>query len=72
MQNTESPPMVVSASSGVEPLLDVATVASILGVARSTVYQLVKSGKLEPVALPVRKTRFRQRDILAFIGEGAG
>jgi excisionase family DNA binding protein len=48
-------------------LLTVQDVAELLGVSRATVYGLVKNGDLQPVKLPLRKTRFREEDIAALI-----
>jgi len=53
----------------ISPLLTVQDVAEILQVSRATVYGLIQAGKLEPVKLGLRKTRFRRADILRFIGE---
>jgi excisionase family DNA binding protein len=61
--------MATDTTSPIPSLLSVADVAEILGVKRSTVYSLVRDGKLTPVDLPVRKTKFRKADIAAFIGE---
>jgi excisionase family DNA binding protein len=52
-----------------EPLLTVADVAAICRVSRATVYAWVAAGQLKPVDLPARKTRFRRRDVAAFLGE---
>jgi excisionase family DNA binding protein len=53
----------------IEPLLSVADVAEILQVSKATVYALVKDGRLRPVDIGVRKTRFRRTDVERFIGE---
>ena len=52
-----------------ERLLTVADVAGICQVSRATVYAWVAAGQLKPVDLPARKTRFRRRDVAAFLGE---
>jgi excisionase family DNA binding protein len=51
----------------IEPLLSVSDVAEILGVAKATVYQLVKDGRLATVDIGIRKTRFRRSDIAALV-----
>lgn len=56
----------------IEPLLTVSDVAAILQVSRAAVYALVAAEKLPTVDVGLRKTRFRRRDVLAFLGEEVG
>jgi excisionase family DNA binding protein len=58
-----------ASTAALEPLLTVADVAAICQVSRATVYAWVAAGQLKPVDLPARKTRFRRRDVAAFLGE---
>lgn len=61
--------MMATPTETLVPLLTVADVAEILKVSRATVYSLVKDGRLRPVDLGLRKTRFRRADVQRFIGE---
>ena len=50
-------------------LLTVKEVCELLSVSKTTVYKLIKEGKLHPIKLTPKATRFSMEDIEALIQE---
>lgn len=55
------------ADADLEPLLDVAAAARLLGIRDDAIYRLVEAGRLPHIRLSERRIRFLSSDLRAFI-----